>query len=331
VVGTGYNHSSYLTEDNSKLIMAEETWGKPLRIVDVSDASNMSVLGTMYSCTECATGQTSINSTSPIVHNPFVKGNLAFLAYYHEGLQVYDISNASLPVKVAYFDTDYPNRATNYADYYGAWGTYPYLPSQRVLISDILNGLFVVNLTPSLLPIEWSDFFAWQEDEAIHLKWTTASERNSSHFEVERSIDGLSFKPIGEKIAKGYSTKTQTYDFIDNQPIVGQNYYRIKQVDHDGQLNYSKIEVVNFKNRTNLPNIFPNPSNGKEEITIQFNAVQNDENGLMEIFNTSGKLILQKYINFASHFTLRAELTQGIYFIKFYMNNEIITKKLVIE
>jgi len=311
--------------------MAEETWGKPLRIVDVSDPSNMSVLGTMYSCTECATGQTSINSTSPIVHNPFVKGNLAFLAYYHEGLQVYDISNASLPVKVAYFDTDYPNRATNYADYYGAWGTYPYLPSQRVLISDILNGLFVVNLTPSLLPIEWSDFFAWQEDEAIHLKWTTASERNSSHFEVERSIDGLNFKPIGEKIAKGYSTKTQTYDFIDNQPIIGQNYYRIKQVDHDGQLNYSKIEVVNFKNRTNSPNIFPNPSNGKEEITIQFNSVQNDENGLMEIFNTSGKLILQKNINFASHFTLRAELTQGIYFIKFYMNNEIITKKLVIE
>jgi choice-of-anchor B domain-containing protein len=154
VPGSGYNHSSYLTEDKTKLIMAEETHGRPLTIVDVSNPASISALGTIYSCTECPTGQnTPSNGIGSLVHNPFVKGNLAFLAYYHEGLAVYDISNPSAPTKVAYFDTDYPNRSTYYADYYGAWGTYPYLSSGKILVSDILNGLFVVNLNSNVTQV----------------------------------------------------------------------------------------------------------------------------------------------------------------------------------
>ncbi len=151
VPNSGYNHSSYLTEDKTKLIMAEETHGRPLTIVDVTDPTSISALSTIYSCTECPTGQTlAPNNTGSLVHNPFVKGNLAFLAYYHEGLVVYDISNPSVPVKVAYYDTDYPNRSTHYADYYGAWGTYPYFSSGKIIASDVLNGLFVLNLSSNV-------------------------------------------------------------------------------------------------------------------------------------------------------------------------------------
>ncbi|MFZ4543537.1 MAG: choice-of-anchor B family protein [Saprospiraceae bacterium] len=154
IPGSGYNHSSYLTEDKSKLIMAEETHGRPLTIVDITDPSNITISGTMYSCSQCATGSTTLaDGIGPLVHNPFVKGDLAFLAYYHEGLVVYNISNPALPVKVAQYDTDFPN-ANTYSGYLGAWGTYPYLPSQNIIVSDILYGLSVVQLAPSVQPVQ---------------------------------------------------------------------------------------------------------------------------------------------------------------------------------
>lgn len=154
VPGSAYNHSSYLTEDKKRLIMAEETAGRPLHIVDITDPANITISGTMFSCSECATGSTTMpDGTSPLVHNPFVMGDLAFLAYYHEGLVVYNISNPSQPIKVAQYDTDFPNTGS-YSGYTGAWGTYPYLPSQRVIVSDILNGLFVVQLSPTVQPVK---------------------------------------------------------------------------------------------------------------------------------------------------------------------------------
>jgi choice-of-anchor B domain-containing protein len=147
VPGSGYNHSSYLSEDKTKLIMAEETHGRPLTIVDVSNPAAITALSTMYSCSECSAGQnTAPNGSGSIVHNPFVKDNLVYLAYYHEGLVVYDIANPCGPVKVAQFDTDFPNRPAYYSSYYGAWGAYPYLSSGKILISDVLNGLYVVSL-----------------------------------------------------------------------------------------------------------------------------------------------------------------------------------------
>ncbi len=154
VPGSAYNHSSYLTEDKTKLIMAEETHGRPLTIVDITSPASMSALSTLYSCNQCTTGQnTAPNGIGSMVHNPFIKGNLAFLAYYHEGIVVYDISNATAPSKVAYFDTDFPNRSTYYADYYGAWGAYPYLSSGKILGSDVLNGLFVLTLNPNVTQV----------------------------------------------------------------------------------------------------------------------------------------------------------------------------------
>ena len=154
VPGSAYNHSSYLTEDKKRLIMAEETAGRPLHIVDITDPANITISGTMFSCSECATGSTTMpDGTSPLVHNPFVRGDLAFLAYYHEGLVVYNISNPAAPVKVAQYDTDFPNTGS-YSGYTGAWGTYPYLPSQRVIVSDILHGLFVVQLSPTVQPVK---------------------------------------------------------------------------------------------------------------------------------------------------------------------------------
>src|SRR5690606_27722698 len=74
------------------------------------------------------------NNPNSIAHNPFIKGDLCFIAYYHDGVQVFDISDPENIVRIAYYDT-YSN--TNYDGYEGCWGVYPFLESGNIIASDI--------------------------------------------------------------------------------------------------------------------------------------------------------------------------------------------------
>ncbi|HHS95875.1 MAG TPA: T9SS type A sorting domain-containing protein, partial [Phaeodactylibacter sp.] len=76
-----------------------------------------------------------------IPHNLIVRGNYLYVSYYYDGLQVYDISDPANPVRAYYYDT---STLPNEQSYKGAWGVYPFLPSGNILVSDMQNGLFVV-------------------------------------------------------------------------------------------------------------------------------------------------------------------------------------------
>ncbi|MBK8643370.1 MAG: hypothetical protein IPN15_14515 [Saprospiraceae bacterium] len=78
------------------------------------------------------------------MHNPFIKDDYIYLAYYHDGVQIFNMADPKNPYKVAYFDTE-PNNI-DYSGYQGCWGVYPYLPSGRVIATDIANGFFVINV-----------------------------------------------------------------------------------------------------------------------------------------------------------------------------------------
>ena len=139
-IDQGYNHASALTNDAQYLVMTDEVpVGLDVKIVNVSNLNNLSVSSNFH---------THPNATA---HNPFILGNLLYMAYYMDGLQVFDISNPSNPVRVGYFDTYWQNTPGIYPSpgYAGAWGAYPYLPSGTILVSDMQNGLFV--LDPSAL------------------------------------------------------------------------------------------------------------------------------------------------------------------------------------
>src|SRR5690606_7721353 len=93
------------------------------------------------------------------------------------------------------------------------------------------NGLafnLVWNNTPNtildcLLPVEFLDFQATPGAHQVDLKWHTASERNTSHFVVERSFDGFTFEPIGQVAAMGNTSNVTRYDFVDRSPKLGVN------------------------------------------------------------------------------------------------------------
>ncbi|MCB9303475.1 MAG: choice-of-anchor B family protein [Lewinellaceae bacterium] len=133
----GYNHASWLTEDGSKLVFADETHGRSLKLADVSDPANITILDLFKS------SLLAPSATNSIAHNPFVRGQYAIVSYYHDGVQIFDLSNPEDVQQVAYFDT-YPGNQ-NYSGYEGCWGVYPFLPSGNIIASDITHGLFVLS------------------------------------------------------------------------------------------------------------------------------------------------------------------------------------------
>ncbi|MES2733504.1 MAG: T9SS type A sorting domain-containing protein [Bacteroidota bacterium] len=126
------------------------------------------------------------------------------------------------------------------------------------------------------LPIRLLDFTGKLAKGVVILDWKTASEENSSHFEIERSNDGESFISIGRIQASGSTRQKEQYGFTDQQPLPGTSYYRLKMVDANGSYDYSKrVSIQNAENAVNNESVvlYPNPVAGNEPLKLQvFNA-----------------------------------------------------------
>lgn len=154
--------------------------------------------------------------------------------------------------------------------------------------------ILVKSTTPptQVLPVELTSFTGYNDGNANVLDWITSSEINTSKFEVEKSTDGFSFSYIGEKPAAGNSTTPRTYQLIDNNPVIGNNYYRLKMIDIDGTYDYSDkilIKVAETNANEGIVNIYPNPTKGEVNIVYQ---ASKDQNAVLSIFNTIGQLML---------------------------------------
>lgn len=137
----GYNHSGWLSDDGNTYVLCDENHGLDVKFLDVSDLSDITVLDTV---------NPGIDSIS-LPHNVLIKGDYAYISYYFDGLQIYDISDPSNPVRTGFYDTS--TRTPMDGRYEGNWGVYPHLPSGNVLLSDMQTGLWVVNsdaATPNL-------------------------------------------------------------------------------------------------------------------------------------------------------------------------------------
>ena len=129
---SGYNHSGWPNESGDYYYFSDEDWGKDVKVLDTRDIEDASVVSVFDA------GNTSQFS---IPHNQVVHDDLLYISYYYDGLQVYDLSKPDSPRQVMYYpSSQIPARGT----YEGAWGVYPFLPSGNILVSDMQEGLFVV-------------------------------------------------------------------------------------------------------------------------------------------------------------------------------------------
>jgi hypothetical protein len=174
----------------------------------------------------------------------------------------------------AIINTEWPTTDT-YSTYGGAgdlWGTswnYQDINSANfgVAFSAIVqNGTATVDhmritvFTTSVLPLELVSFSADQTSNAVTCNWLTSSERNTNVFVVERSTNGIEFSPLGMVNAAGNSNSPINYQFTDENPAAGMNYYRLLMMDTDGESTYSDIASAYFT-KTELTFIYPNPAN----------------------------------------------------------------------
>jgi hypothetical protein len=137
--GAGVNHNSWMNPEGTHLIMTDETYNSPIKMVDITDLSNMQAV-TVF---EAYPGS--------MAHNAFIKDSLAIISYYHEGVQIYNISDPLNPIRVGYFHTDSTVGQGNYnPSWVGVWGVYPFLPSGNIIASDIRQGLFVMSYQPEV-------------------------------------------------------------------------------------------------------------------------------------------------------------------------------------
>lgn len=110
-------------------------------------------------------------------------------------------------------------------------------------IEDLQNhnpGLYDI-VNSGALPIQLLYFKGAALNEVSQLKWATEMEENFDYFVIERSVDGRTFESIGEVKGAGWSHEQRTYDFTDNNPANGVNYYRLKAVDFDGYTEYFNV------------------------------------------------------------------------------------------
>ncbi len=182
------------------------------------------------------------------------------------------------------------------------------------------SGFALVDAPEGLLPVELLSFTgSLQDNRYVQLDWSTASELNNKGFEVERSIDGETFRQIGFVKGTGTTTQVQTYDFQDNDITSRVIYYRLKQVDFDEQFNYSNTITVEIDRRSNnFLTLFPNPV--QNEITLNFVEEVNSKMTI-ELLDISGRILSVLYQGRPNGKALEFDisnikLANGTYYIK---------------
>jgi hypothetical protein len=192
-----------------------------------------------------------------------------------------------------------------------------YIPSFTTTTTDHYPVMAKFNLNGLTIPVELLSFSGQLVDkQVVRLDWVTSSEINSDYFGIERSTNGKEFKEIGQVKSTGNSSKKVAYSFNDilenefNKTL----YYRLKQVDYNGAIKYSKIIAINNLLNKNTPlKVYPNPANN-----ILF--VENIQGfKFINIYNLQGILIKKSTINevdismiSAGIYLLEVENTEGL-------------------
>ncbi|NOS72014.1 MAG: hypothetical protein HOP33_19060 [Verrucomicrobia bacterium] len=145
-VYSGYNsHSSWPTPDGNTLIVCRETPGGEVKFYDISNPAAIPTNPVPF----VTLAPASMGLEDDIPHNPVVVSNFLFVSWYQNGIQVFDISDRTRPVRVGFFDT-FPGAKTS--SYQGNWGVFPNLGFDKLLLSDIQSGMFILDGTGLLTP-----------------------------------------------------------------------------------------------------------------------------------------------------------------------------------
>jgi hypothetical protein len=196
---------------------------------------------------------------------------------------------------------------------------------------------FGIGKSASTLPIELIFFKAEPNENLVNLSWATGCEINNDYFTLERSSDGKHFDELLKKKGLGNSTQTKYYSAVDDAPLAGSSYYRLKQTDFDGKFTYSQVKSVSFgmgkslNQKIGIESFGPNPFSDNFRLTF---TCESESNVRIQLVNISGTNVFTEIINAEKgnnsfEYDNAGELAPGAYFLSLSCNGSTVTKKLI--
>lgn len=171
-------------------------------------------------------------------------GPIGSFTYYNNALSALSDDNANLSMSSSDALSDVKTKIATNATTFD-------LELTTASSGNSTNAIWAVFVTSGYsgpLPVQLTRFVGTAEGSTNHLSWTTASEIDNAVFEVEKSHDGVNFSTCGSVPGAGNSSVVQQYSFVDVNPFYGNTYYRLKQIDYDGDHEYSSVISVNNGN-----------------------------------------------------------------------------------
>ena len=175
------------------------------------------------------------------------------------------------------------------------------------------------------LPISLTSFTAEKKERSVLLKWQTSSEINNAYYAVERSGNSnINFTTIGNISRSSNSSQLMNYSYEDIVPLQGKNYYRLKQVDLDGKITYSKIILMDFS-KIKIIKLYPNPV--KDILTIE--GLNETGSNNISIVNMAGRVLLRASFEGSTYNWNINQLPSGSYYLIVDSDKKITSLKFI--
>jgi len=210
---------------------------------------------------------------------------------------------------------------------------------QRLIVTNISNGCkdtagwYLMDLARPPLSVNLVSFTAALNNSKVDLQWSTTSEKNASHFVIEKSINGKDFTDVGTVTANGTTVNQSNYNFQDNTgSYSGVIYYRLRQVELSGKTEYSETRIVRTGKQslnTVAVLLYPNPATDEVRITIP-NKWQNKK-VVYELYNASGQIAKRmETANSSQTETLNImSLSPGFYIMRVSCDGVVAQQKII--
>ncbi|WP_291720931.1 T9SS type A sorting domain-containing protein [Bernardetia sp.] len=200
---------------------------------------------------------------------------------------------------------------------------------------DFTNNGQNADIGPCLLPVELISLYAENLSEKVVVHWATASELDNDYFLVERAGEDLQFKAIGKVKGKGSKNTRTDYLFNDYEPMLGTSYYRLKQVDFNGQWVNTKIVSVTRTTNNLPPALYPNPNKAGRELYMR-GLVDASMIKQLRIVSVTGQEVVANIpvrtsVDGITVISLPKSLSKGIYILNVATDFGVENFKFVIE
>jgi hypothetical protein len=181
-------------------------------------------------------------------------------------------------------------RINNRGDFITKYSTDNLLIRGTAVAYNNTSNSFTLN--SGSLPVVLVEFTITNTDKNVYLKWKSQQENNNEKYVVERSKDALHWQTLSEVPAVANSTNPESYSFIDNKPLKGISYYRLKITDRDGKFGLTPIKAARVSGSNSQISLYPNPAISR--LTVYHNDEQSVGAYTMAIYNASGKLVTRQ-------------------------------------